>query len=82
MAKSVMTIKVEFDSVFVDCVKELIGTQNETLESYRRDVEHCKSTFGVDLVELGFCQGEFYKKSAEKIQGLLTAFKNCDTIVK
>lgn len=35
------------------------------IRNYEMDIRNAKELIGVDLVELGFCQGEIYKTAIE-----------------
>lgn len=45
-----------------------IGRLRKIIESYELDIRNSKETIDINLVELGFCQGEIYKTTLKTIK--------------
>ena len=50
-----------------DRLHEALDYAISIIESYQTDIRN-SSRFGVDLAQLGFCQGEVYQKAIEDIR--------------
>lgn len=49
-------------------LQEALGHAIRIIESYQFDIQHSQWT-GIDLVGIGFCQGEVYRNALADIRG-------------
>lgn len=64
---SIKDIEIKINANLVEALKHAVSI----IESYELDIRNSKETAGVDLLELGFCQGSIYKTAVEDINKMI-----------
>ncbi|OQX02663.1 MAG: hypothetical protein BWK80_57425 [Desulfobacteraceae bacterium IS3] len=54
-------------------IKKALDYAVKIIENYQFDIKNSKQ-FGVDLISLGFCQGEIYRNAVSDINRILNSF--------
>ncbi len=64
MASITNQIKISVDKNPLAALEEAL----EIIEGYQLDIKNAEETIGINLIDKGFCQGTYYKQTADRIK--------------